>query len=475
MPLPNDNELDRLSREAADQYDVEPGTSGWETLQKRLDEELPRKRRRGLFFWWLLAGVLLLGGGWLMWNRNIDSDSEKPIAKTAQSTNRQEPLNTQQDTTAGIRQQQAMNNNSSGDRQNPPAGNPDAVRIPEQQTSSGKPSELSNPGEKKAAADSRPYSNWLVTKQSNPFEVTLKEGRNGNRKTGNRKKESGNNDAAGDEALLQTQTTVNPTKAAGITEKETEKLEEEKTAIASSTEVKQSSDKQGMPQSDTSSTITKKVADEQPSTTSKKPLPPAGSKRKNSFSLTLLAGPDISNVKFSSMGNLGLMAGIQANYYFAERWSISTGLNYTKKYYKARPQDFTAKGSMLYYDIESIEGNCAMWDIPLNLRYDFSVKPGRRTFVSAGISSYLMTREDYDYYYTYNGYRGSKNWNTDSNSNYLFSVINLSVGREWQIGKKLSLQAEPYLKMPVRGIGNGNIRLNSYGVLLGLKYQFGKK
>ncbi len=63
MPLLNDNDLDRLSREAADQYDVEQTTSGWEALEQRLDKELPQdRRRRRLLLWWLLAGVLLLGG-----------------------------------------------------------------------------------------------------------------------------------------------------------------------------------------------------------------------------------------------------------------------------------------------------------------------------------------------------------------------------------------------------------------------------
>ncbi len=45
---------------------------------------------------------------------------------------------------------------------------------------------------------------------------------------------------------------------------------------------------------------------------------------------------------------------------------------------------------------------------------------------------------------------------------------------EKQLGNKISFMAEPYLKVPMQGVGTGEIRLNSFGINLGLKYQFGK-
>ncbi|NML21010.1 PorT family protein [Pseudoflavitalea sp. G-6-1-2] len=483
MPLLNDNELDRLSREAADQYDVEVGTSGWEAVQQRLDEELPRKRRRGFFFWWLLAGMLLLGGGWFIINKQTTSDNSEPIAKTTLPANRQAHQSTQKDTAAGMRQQ---------------------LIAEDEHTSNS--SEVKKDDNKKSAAGSGPENvaqKQMVNdrfKSNNDQSANNEERITGRRITekqvadkmhlsnkrsnliSGRSKSSENN-------LLQIPTTVILDKSADVSAKE---AEQQAGNQSKQTLTQPQSAQQEISESDTSlqnilpnqqlqatdSNAIPHPTPEQPATrttANKKPLNTTPSGRKKSFSVTLFVGPDISNVKFSSMGKFGLMAGVQANYYFAERWSISTGISFTKKYYKARPKDFTPKGAMVYYNIEAIEGNCAMWDIPINLRYDFSVKPNSRAFVSAGISSYLMTSENYDYYYLYNGYRASKNWNTDSNSNYLFSVLNLSAGKEWQIGKKLFFQAEPYLKIPVKGIGNGDIQLNSYGIIFGLKYQFGKK
>ena len=60
----NDKDLDRLSRDAAEHYDVESSASGWERLESRLDKELPvkEKDRRRFLFWLFLVG-LLTGGG----------------------------------------------------------------------------------------------------------------------------------------------------------------------------------------------------------------------------------------------------------------------------------------------------------------------------------------------------------------------------------------------------------------------------
>jgi hypothetical protein len=211
-------------------------------------------------------------------------------------------------------------------------------------------------------------------------------------------------------------------------------------------------------------------------TTTNKSKPLNLSSRKGSFYITPMAGLDFSNVKFSSTGRTGFNGGVQVGYYFTERLSVNTGLIYNKKNYKARGKDFTPKGPMVYYDIDKIEGGCAMFDIPLNIRYDLNIKAHSRYFISAGVSSYLMDKEDYDYYFYNNaGNYAERNWKTSDNSNYLFSILNFSAGMEKQLGKKTSFMAEPYLKVPVQGVGNGEIRLNSFGINLGLKYQFGKK
>jgi hypothetical protein len=54
------------------------------------------------------------------------------------------------------------------------------------------------------------------------------------------------------------------------------------------------------------------------------------------------------------------------------------------------------------------------------------------------------------------------------------SVVNLSVGYERNLGRRFSWQAEPFLKLPLGGVGFGKVRLGSGGVFVSLKYKMGK-
>jgi hypothetical protein len=113
-----------------------------------------------------------------------------------------------------------------------------------------------------------------------------------------------------------------------------------------------------------------------------------------------------------------------------------------------------------------------MWEIPVNVRYDFSYNEKWRWFASTGLSTYLMDKEYYNIYYTHNGIPYDPyDYDSDTNSNYLFSIWNLSAGMERSLGKHFSIQAEPYLKIPLKGLGAGNMRMTSYGVLFTLKYK----
>jgi hypothetical protein len=59
-----------------------------------------------------------------------------------------------------------------------------------------------------------------------------------------------------------------------------------------------------------------------------------------------------------------------------------------------------------------------------------------------------------------------KNW---------FSVLNLSVGYERQVSRNFSVQAEPFFKQPLSGVGFGKVKLNTTGIFLSVKYKPMKK
>lgn len=193
------------------------------------------------------------------------------------------------------------------------------------------------------------------------------------------------------------------------------------------------------------------------------------------FTFSAVFGPDFSNVGFSSPDKAGVSAGLVFGFRFTNRWVIQAGVLYSRKHYTATGNDY--KGYPGYNPsnpalvMDKVEAHCFMWDFPLNIRYDLMVRPKHRFYALAGISSYLMNREDLHYYYKYNNTPRYKQWENTSQSMYWFSAFNISAGYAWQFTPRWSASVEPYLKLPVRRVGYSNVNLNSMGLLLGITYR----
>jgi hypothetical protein len=112
-----------------------------------------------------------------------------------------------------------------------------------------------------------------------------------------------------------------------------------------------------------------------------------------------------------------------------------------------------------------------MLDVPLNIRYDITQKPNSRWFVSSGMTSYFMLKEQYVYNYENPADPKIKwkNWEGKTGPYYL-GTINFSMGYERQIFGKLSLQAEPFFKMPISKVGFGQVHLSTIGLFISAKY-----
>ena len=58
----------------------------------------------------------------------------------------------------------------------------------------------------------------------------------------------------------------------------------------------------------------------------------------------------------------------------------------------------------------------------------------------------------------------SKNMKYANRPDYMFSALDLSVGVEMGINNSLSVLVAPYVKVPVRNIGFGQVELSSAGI-----------
>ncbi|MEO1254125.1 MAG: hypothetical protein AAFY41_04435, partial [Bacteroidota bacterium] len=57
-------------------------------------------------------------------------------------------------------------------------------------------------------------------------------------------------------------------------------------------------------------------------------------------------------------------------------------------------------------------------------------------------------------------------------NNHFFGVYNLSVAIARKIRQNISIEAEPFLKNSLGGVGWGQVQLRSTGVLFHIKYHF---
>ncbi len=113
-----------------------------------------------------------------------------------------------------------------------------------------------------------------------------------------------------------------------------------------------------------------------------------------------------------------------------------------------------------------------MFEIPVNLLLRVVNKQRTFAFVSAGVSSYFMQEEEYDYIYKrYNEACAGRSEYRRHSSNWT-SIANAGIGIEQMIQNKLALRVETYLRIPINGFGIGALPISSKGLLFGLVRSF---
>jgi Outer membrane protein beta-barrel domain len=190
--------------------------------------------------------------------------------------------------------------------------------------------------------------------------------------------------------------------------------------------------------------------------------------------LGILAGPDISSVDFQSIKQPGFSVGILLGYRFNQRLSVETGLLWDKKYYYSNGSYFDKSNTSIPSNesIKDLNGYCNMFEIPVALRYDFVDNKKHGYFVKAGLSSYLMTKEAYMINAQSTGWSGSYSYSYNSSTKNILSIVQVSAGYEYAISGKTKVRIEPYLKIPLQGIGVGSMPISSAGLYLGISHSF---
>lgn len=186
------------------------------------------------------------------------------------------------------------------------------------------------------------------------------------------------------------------------------------------------------------------------------------------FSISVSVAPDVTALKIKDVEGLGTSIGFNLEYFIQPNLSINTGALYAFKTYRGGEGYYTGYTPAP----SSISGDCWILDSPLNVRYYVMDQALGRWFISGGLSSYLMLREKYGLDYNSYGNTYEKRVDVRNNNQHYLGIMNFSLGYERVLTERIAIQVEPYLKVPIKGIGEGRISLKSAGALIGLKYHW---
>ena len=461
----DDNELDRLSRDAAERYEPDAAPPAWDGLQKRLDREMPtRKEGKDRKYWLLLLLLLLVGGGsaLLYYSQNQHLETVPAAAENKKSSGNNGPEKAVKDadqlTTSTSNTDASNSATSAGESSASPDRNANAAATSNKRGDAGQEDASKESFEhSKQPGISRDRSNKLIAGTAGGRNINKNQPENGagiaatngrNRSGKNGKQPNANGVAADDPGLS---TDVSFYHVIGLN------------AVSKDFSFAQINNTN--PRLNHSEPVASYAAQAKDQKSAEVKFRP--------FEFGVVVGPDNSQVHGTKANQSGYNLGLTFGFNLSKRWQINTGLVYNKKYYDAKGEDYhSPKGywtDTLYLSL--VNGSCNMWDIPINVRYNILAKKHYSVFASAGISSYFMKTEDYGYhYYDNSGQYGYKYKSTPTNNAYWFSIGNLSAGYEQNFGA-FSVQAEPYLKFALRGVGMGSLDLNSYGMNIGLKYK----
>lgn len=226
-------------------------------------------------------------------------------------------------------------------------------------------------------------------------------------------------------------------------------------------------------------TVVTTVNDSLKKSVAKKASPVRKKQQTNSTKLSKLyflasVGGEVGSVKLFGFKNnpVTVKYGAGIGYQLTKKLSVQTGFYAGTKKYIAGPGDYKAKAGSYWEMVQiiKVDAACLVYDIPVSVRYNILQKPTTTFFASAGLSSYLMKKEDYYYHYIRSNMAHEGAYSYTGNKS-LFSVLNFSTGIEKKISPVLSMLIEPSVSVPLSGVGDGSVRLFNTALQLSLKYQ----
>ena len=465
--------IENRIREAAENSEPAFDELAWNNMEAKLDKE--KEPRRRFFMWWVFAGlsVLVLGAGAYLFytgtapEKNISSTL--PLPKTTITSPQDINKNLIVNKKAGV----AFPNKNSvpiAQKDIPPstidkkADKGDTV-MANSSSSSNKKNTYSLPIIKKNRV-----THAIKTGQSKPAKDAAAVAIN---TSANNKKNKATRNVKG-----RTSVTINSNDGDTVVQDSTKNLDllPQSTSETGITVIKYGKPKTALV---ADSLETKKITEPATKDVAAKKI-----KKKNDnapsakFYVLGSIGADAGSVHLFSLANSTITPkyGVGIGYKLTNKLSVQTGFYASRKKYVAGPNDYNAKAGSYWGQVQltKVNSSCLIYEIPLAFRYDIVQQPSYKIYATAGVSSFIMKKEDNDYYYIRDNMNHQSSWTYTGNKN-LFSILSLSAGIEKKLSPIFSITAEPSVGLPIHGVGDGQVKLFSTAIQVGFIYQPLKK
>lgn len=425
---PSDNELDKLIREAAEQYHATGTNADWEQMQRLLDQHMPvRKGNRRRLFFLLTALFLLAGGTYLHFNiinKNIpiSVSKKKALKKTATPviSKDHDPVKEIKTGFNKNRRQQVLLKNI----------------VPKQQQRKNAPNRNTHPKNNIAGKSEMHTYPGEITENNLP----IPKGDESNSPV-NKHESVHSNDDSVKVSITPNKNTIDSIKSTELT------IPAEFTVVPDKT-----------------------IADTSHIASNKKSNAPQN--RKHPVEFTLLYAPELTTIGFSNIDKPGSNYGLLVGYQIFKNFTLQTGIIKSRKNYIANGYDFVLPYPLpANHTLKKVTGYCHMYEIPLMVKSNILSRKNSNVFYQAGISSYFMTREFYTYQWVTSNGGYNRSVQNKSQKNYWFSLATIGIGFEKEISKKIKVGATPFVKIPFKGMGTGELKLLGTGINFSLSYR----
>jgi hypothetical protein len=485
------NKLDDLAKEAARRYSKPFNEAAWSQMESKLDKE--DKRRRIIIWWWFMPLLLLIGGGayyWYLTSANTKGDN---IAKKETEQNRTTENITSRHNDATDKTSLTTNEIITLNKTTVPANNDKTVKVntTSSNTLSAKAENSIITADKKVQENIT--TNHTIPKR-NKIAVDVKpvlsnfKGTQPSIATVNAKRKKKNI------TLVKATSSSNPM-VSSITDDFTKGTPTQANSNDDHTTVIQSNQKTdnniALPSSPATSIvksndttakktdpIVAKKSTPKVDTINNKQIVATKNKKEQTkakkFDISLILAADNSTDQFKHKGDINATYGIGIAYNISHKLSIATGFEISRKIYSTDTLGYKNYPVIPTWDYYNIDANCLVYDIPLNIQYLVNEHKKSSWYAIAGLSTYIMKKETYNYDYLYYGIPEKYTYDVNNQNKHLFSILNLSAAYRMKINNNYSWQLAPFVKIPLTGIGAGKVSLYSVGLALSLHLGVGK-